>query len=191
LPIVTILSYDFWQRRFGGDPSVVGSTIRIGINGRAEIVGVLPEEFELLLPPRTGFDPKVDMWTALRLNFDTAARGTGALRVIGRIKPGVSTEQAQDDAARIAAGFRERFPVKKTAGVHFRVVPIHEDLVKEVRPTVLALFGAVVFVLSRPACLPGWGARSASSWRCGRWQRSPPWHRRVCRGWTPSAWTAP
>jgi putative ABC transport system permease protein len=147
LPVIAILSHDFWQRRFGGDPAVVGTTVGIGINGRAEIVGILPPNFQMLLPPRTGFDPNVDMWTAMRLNFDTAARNTGALRVVGRLKPGVSLQQAQEDAARIAAAFRERFPVKKTAGVHFRVVPVHEDLVKEVRPTVLALFGAVMFVL--------------------------------------------
>ena len=147
LPIIAILSHEFWQRRFGGDPAVVGTSIGIGINGRAEIVGVLPATFRMLLPPRTGFDPNVDLWTAMRLNYDTAARNTGALRVVGRLKPGVSYEHARDDAERIAAAFRERFPVKKTAGVHFRVVPVHEDLVKEVRPTVLALFGAVIFVL--------------------------------------------
>jgi putative ABC transport system permease protein len=147
LPVIAMLSHEFWQRRFGGDPAVVGMSIRIGINGRAEIVGVLPANFRMLLPPRTGFDPNVDLWTAMRLNYDTAARNTGALRVVGRLKPGVSYQQAQEDAARIAASFRDRFPVKKTAGVHFRVVPVHEDLVKEVRPTVLALFGAVIFVL--------------------------------------------
>ena len=77
-----MLSHRLWQRRYGGDPAIVGKTIGFG-QGRAEIVGVLPADFELLFPPRTGIEPNVDIWTALRLNFDTAARNTGALRVIG------------------------------------------------------------------------------------------------------------
>src|SRR5262249_35787753 len=118
-----------------------------GGGGRAQIVGVLAPGFELLFPPRTGIDPAVDMWTALRLNFDTAARNTGALRVVGRLKPGVTLERAQAEADGIAATMRERYPVKKTADVHFRVVPMHDDLVRDVRASILALFAAVVFVL--------------------------------------------
>ena len=99
------------------------------------------------MPPRTGIDPQVDMVTALRLNFDTAARNTGALRVIARLKDGVSLEAAKADAEAIATTMRERHPVKKNADVHWRVVPMHTDLVNEVRTSILALFGAVVFVL--------------------------------------------
>jgi putative ABC transport system permease protein len=146
LPTMGILSYAFWQRKYGSDPSIVGKTIEFG-NGRCEIVGVLAPGFELLFPPRTGIDPAVDIWTALRLNFDTAARNTGALRVVGRLKPGVTLQQAEAEAEGIATTFRERFPVKKTADVHFRVVPMHDDLVRDVRTSILALFGAVIFVL--------------------------------------------
>src|SRR5262249_54249210 len=136
----------FWQRKFGGDPGVVGRTIDLG-NGKAEIVGVLAPGFQLLFPPRAGFDPTVDMWTALRLDFDAAARNTGALRVVGRLKPGVTLEQARVEAEGIASMLRERYPVKKTADAHFRVVPMRDDLVGGVRTSILALFGAVTFVL--------------------------------------------
>jgi predicted permease len=145
-PVTAVLTHEFWQRKFGGDPSVVGRIIPFG-NGRAHIVGVTAPGFQLLMPPRTGIDPQVDMVTALRLNFDTAARNSGALRVIARLKDGVSLEQANVDAEAIASTMRERHPVKKNADVHWRVVPMHADLVSEVRASILALFGAVVFVL--------------------------------------------
>jgi predicted permease len=145
-PVTAILTHEFWQRKFGGDASVVGRIIPFG-NGRAQIVGITAPGFQLLMPPRTGIDPQVDMLTALRLNFDTAARNAGALRVIARMKDGVTLEQARVDAEAIAATMRERYPVKKTADVHWRVVPMHADLVNEVRTSILALFGAVVFVL--------------------------------------------
>jgi predicted permease len=141
-----ILTYTFWQRKFGGDAGIVGRTIDFG-NGKAEIVGVLAPGFELLFPPRTGIDPKVDMWTAARLDFEAAARNTGALRVVARLRQGVSLEEARAEAEAIATTMRERYPVKKTADVHFRVMPMQEDLVSDVRTSILALFGAVTFVL--------------------------------------------
>jgi putative ABC transport system permease protein len=145
-PNTAIISHRLWQRRYGGDPGVVGRVIGFG-GGRAEIVGVLPAQFELLFPPRTGIEPNIDVWTAMRINYDTAARNTGALRVIGRLKPGVPKAQAQSDADAIAATLREQFPPKKNVNMHWRVVGMHDDLVGDVRPLVLALFGAVVFVL--------------------------------------------
>ena len=145
-PVTAIITHEFWQRKYGGDPSVVGRIIPFG-NGRAHVVGVLAPGFQLLMPPRTGMDPQVDIVTALRLNFDTAARNTGALRVIARLKDGVSLEAARVDAEAIATTMRERHPTKKNADVHWRVMPMHEDLVSEVQTSILALFGAVVFVL--------------------------------------------
>jgi putative ABC transport system permease protein len=146
LPVMAILSYGFWQRRYGGDKGIVGTRVDFGNNGRAEIIGVLPQDFELLFPPRVGID-QADMWTALRLNFDTAARNTGVLRVIGRMKPAVTLEQARADLEGIAATLREQYAPKKNANLHIRVVPMHEDLVRDVRPSILALLGAVCFVL--------------------------------------------
>ena len=57
LPNIAILSYEFWQRRYGGDESIVGKSIEFG-NGRADIVGVLAPNFELLFPPGTNVDPR-------------------------------------------------------------------------------------------------------------------------------------
>ena len=146
LPVIAVLTHEFWQRKFGGDPSVVGTMIDFNA-GRAQVIGVLAPGFQLLMPPRTGIDPAVDVVTALRLNFDTAARNQGALRVIARLKDGVTLERAQAEAEGIAATMRDRYAPKKTADVHWRVTPMHDDLVGEIRTSILALFGAVVFVL--------------------------------------------
>ncbi len=146
LPTMAILSYPFFVRRYGGDPSVVGRTIDFG-NGRAQIVGVLAPGFEMLFPPRTGIEPRADMWTALRLNFDTAGRNAGVLRVIARLKPDVSIAAAGTELEGFAAAMRDRFAPKNAAGMHFRVMPMHEDIVSEARPWIVALVAAVAFVL--------------------------------------------
>ena len=145
-PVSAILSHAFWLRRFGGDQSVVGKDVELG-NGRARIVGVLAPGFELLLPPRVNIESAPDMWTAARINFDTANRNNVVFRVIGRLKPGVGVERAQIQVDRIAADLRQHFAIKQTAGLYFHVIPMFDDLVGDVRPAILSLMGAVAFVL--------------------------------------------
>jgi predicted permease len=146
LPNIAILSYEFWQRRYGGDESIVGRSIEFG-NGRAEIVGVLAPNFELLFPPGTNVDPRPDIVVANRINYETGSRNNVFLRVVAKLKPGVGFEQAQSELDRLSADLRARFPIKQTANSNFRIEPMHEDLVTDVRPQLVALMGAVVFVL--------------------------------------------
>ena len=146
LPNTAILSYEFWQRRYGGDESIVGKSIEFG-NGRADIVGVLAPGFELLFPPGTNVDPHPDIIVANRVNYETGSRNNVFLRVIARLKPGVTFEQAQSELDRLSADLRSRFPIKQTANSNFRIEPMHQDLVADVRPQLVALMGAVVFVL--------------------------------------------
>jgi len=145
-PLAVILSHEFWQRRYGGDPGAVGKVFDYG-GGRGRIVGVLAPGFALLLPPRIGVNSYADAWAVLRLNFDTASRRLGSLRVVGRLKPAVTLAAAQAELDGVAAEWRERFPFRKDSGMHPRVVPMRDDLVRDVRPSVLALFAAVVFVM--------------------------------------------
>jgi putative ABC transport system permease protein len=92
--------------------------------------------------------PRVpDVWTALRLDYDDHNRNDVLLRVIGRLKPGVTLEQAQLQVDGIAEGLRQHFAIKQTAGLYLHAVPMYEDLVGSVRPAILSLLGAVVFVL--------------------------------------------
>jgi putative ABC transport system permease protein len=146
LPAMVVLNHGFWQRRFGGDPNVVGKTFDLG-NLKARVVGVLAPGFELLFPANVSVEPMPDLIVAVRINYETANRNNVFFRVVGRLKPGVTVEQAESEAERVAADMRERFPITKTADTHFYVVPMHEDLVGGVRPAITALTGAVLFVL--------------------------------------------
>jgi putative ABC transport system permease protein len=145
-PVAAILSHAFWQRRYGGDASIVGKEVELG-NGHARIVGVLAPGFELLFPPRVHIEAAPDMWTAARINIDTANRNNVLYRVIGRLKAGVTHEQAQLQVDRVASDLRAHFPIKQTAGLYFHIVPMFDDVVGDVRPAILSLMGAVAFVL--------------------------------------------
>jgi predicted permease len=146
LPNIAIISHEFWKRRYGGDPAIVGKSIEFG-NGRADIVGVLAPRFEILFPPGTNVDPRPDILIASRADFETGSRNNVSLRVIAKLKPGVSFQQAQSELDRLSADLRSRFPIKQTSNMNLRIEQMHDDLVAEVRPQLVALMGAVVFVL--------------------------------------------
>ncbi|HYB93371.1 MAG TPA: ABC transporter permease [Vicinamibacterales bacterium] len=146
LPNIAILSYEFWQRRYGGSDAIVGKSIEFG-NGRADIVGVLAPNFEILFPPGTSVDPRPDILVASRANYEAGSRNNVSLRVIAKLKPGVSFEQAQSELDRLSSDLRGRFPIKQTSNMNLRIEPMHDDLVADVRPQLVALMGAVVFVL--------------------------------------------
>jgi predicted permease len=146
VPVAAILSDTFWQRRYGGDPGIIGKDVELG-NGRARIVGVLAPGFELLFPPRVHIDAAPEMWTAARINFDTANRNNVVFRVIGRLRPGVTVEQAQLQVDRVATDLRAHYPIKQTSGLYFHAVPMFDDVVGDVRPAIWSVMGAVAFVL--------------------------------------------
>jgi predicted permease len=145
-PPRTILSHEFWQRRFGGDPTIVGTVVSLG-DQRFDVIGVLEPGVEILFPPGINVERLPDLWTPLRVDFAAGSRVNVFLRVIGRLKPGVTMAQAHGDIDALAADLRSRFPIKQTAGFHLRLEPMHEDLIADVKPSILALMGAVTFVL--------------------------------------------
>jgi putative ABC transport system permease protein len=147
LPTIAILSHDYWQRRYGGNTSVLGKGMSSGGNGGPQIVGVLAPGFELLLPPKLNAERLPDVWFAARLSYDTANRNNVAHRIIGRLKDGARLEQARAEAEVVATESRKIDTIRQTAGFHFRLEPMGEYLVAEVRPTILALTGAVIFLL--------------------------------------------
>ena len=133
-----VISHRLWQRRFGGDRSIVGRQARI--NGQPQtIVGVMPPGFSVL-------DPSVDVW--LPSGFDERARTPRGryLKVVGRLAPGVPLAQAQGEMDRIAAGLTAKFPAFNT-GWGARVVPMHGQVTGGIRPALLLLLGAVGLVL--------------------------------------------
>ena len=147
LPPVIIISHRLWQRRYGSDPAIIGRVIPWGNNNRAEIIGVLEPGVELLFPPGVSMERLPDVFIAPRFDFVGGNRANVSLRMIARLTPGATIEQAQAEADQMAAELRKRFATKESAGLHFRVEPMHQGLVLDVRPAIVALMGAVIFVL--------------------------------------------
>ncbi len=145
-PGAFIMSHGFWRRRFGGDPKVLGRTILIN-GGPMTVVGIMPRDFELFMPTDAGMPTDIDGWSTLRFDLSTGQRDNQWLRVIARLKPGVAIESAQAEMDAIAARQREQFQFHANMGIHISVVPMHGDVVGHVRPILIALFGAVGFVL--------------------------------------------
>jgi putative ABC transport system permease protein len=149
LPTMVILSNEYFQKRFGGDRSVIGKPLPVSASfGPAPtIVGVLAPGFELLFPPPANMEHFPSLWFAARIPYDTANRNNVQWRVIARLKPGVSIASAQAEAETIAQKIRDENTIAKTAGQYFRLEPMKQHLINEVRPAILALMGAVIFLL--------------------------------------------
>jgi putative ABC transport system permease protein len=145
LPTIGIIGYDFWQRAFGGDPSIVGKTITVG--GPVLIVGVASPRAELVFPVSMQVERHPDVWTALRVNFEQGSRQNVAYRLIGRLKPNATLTTARAEIARVTADLQARFPNDKTAGVTYHVEPMKEYVIAGVRTSIFSLMGAVVLVL--------------------------------------------
>ncbi len=143
---VAILSNEYWQRRFGGSTAIFGQPIGPAPNAPI-VVGALAPGFELLFQPSAEIDQKPDVWVAQRLRYDNRNRNGYFLRPVGRLKPGVSLDRANEAAELASAEIRKNFPIYGTGNFHFRLVPIHQYLVAQVRPAILALLGAVTFLL--------------------------------------------
>jgi predicted permease len=144
-----LISHELWQRRLGGVANVVGRGIEIN-NFLATVVGVLPRGFRLYLGPDTNVQPQIDIWFpgSLTENSLGTDRESRFLTTIGRLKPGATAQRAQADLDDIAAEMVRAHPKAYEGGdLKFHVVPLHQDLVKDVRVALLALTFAVLFVL--------------------------------------------
>ncbi len=146
VPTSVIISYEYWQRRYGGSRNVLGNTVAAGGNS-AQIVGVLEPGVELLFPPDANTERLPDLWNAARIRYDPANRNNVSWRVIGRLRPGATVEQAQAAAERTAAEIRRTNTISNTADMHIRVEPMKRHLVEKVASTIQSLMGAVVFLL--------------------------------------------
>jgi putative ABC transport system permease protein len=145
---VIILSHDLWQRRFGSDVNVTGKTINMNSH-TLTVIGVMPPGFEFPQQYQRGGTllPKVDAWLPLGIDQKSReGRGSRYLTVIGRLKSGVTLEQAQAELNVIARRLEQDYPsTNKDAGV--KLVELRKQVVGDVRAALLALFGAVGFVL--------------------------------------------
>jgi predicted permease len=144
--LVVVLSHGIWQRYFGGDPKVIEKTVTI--NGRARrVVGVMPASFQL--PILTPHKPAsaTDIWVPFVMDPTyRTKRDVQQLHVMGRLKSGVSPQQAQAEVSAINQRSGQHF---ESSGrpIEARVVPFHQSLVGNLRPMLFLLLGAVGFVL--------------------------------------------
>ena len=134
---VVVLSYGLWQRRFGSDPNVVGSKVKVG--GEATtVVGVMPAGFD--------YPAQSELWVPFPIDAAAERRDNRYLEVITRLKPGVTLGQAQAQMdtinQRLAQTYRET-----NTGWSVRLATLQERLVGGTRSSLLLLLGAVAFVL--------------------------------------------
>lgn len=142
---IVVISHSLWQRRFGGDESLVGKPITLDGNTYT-VVGIAPAGFQ--------YPDKTDVWVppyrlapALSERMDpTQVRGFGMLAVVGLLRPGVPLTQAASEIETITARLRQQYPETNNRRFN-RVVSLHNHLVGETGPMLLLLFGAVGFVL--------------------------------------------
>ncbi len=133
-----VIGYGFWQRHFAGGPDVVGKTILLDDRSRI-IIGVAPEGFAFP-------DARTEIWTPIGLIGDTNSRGARFLTVVARLGDGVTLEAAQVEVSSIAARLAEAYPASNEDRDAF-VQPLHENVVGNVRPALMVVWGAVGFVL--------------------------------------------
>ncbi|MDT7781142.1 MAG: hypothetical protein QOC99_3654 [Acidobacteriota bacterium] len=148
-PPVIVLSDGLWRRRFGADPSVIGREVRMGLAGRVvTVVGVTEPGFKFPLDEREAIEYYVP-FVAEYARTDAASlnsRDTFSIPVVAKLKPGVSFEQAAAEVSTIADRLAAQYP-EADAQRRARLVPLHEDLVGQVRPALLVLLAAVGLVL--------------------------------------------
>jgi predicted permease len=145
---VAVLSYGMWRSRFYGDANVLGSKLLL-YRKPYTVIGVMPRDFEFPLNP--GHVNQSELWLPLSLQPEELAAGSAASwnsRMVGRLKPGISAEQAQSDAQRVAQEMMRDYPAHmRRLRIHAVVTPLHEDTVEQARTLVRTLFFAVIVVL--------------------------------------------
>jgi predicted permease len=135
---VILLSYKFWRDHFASDRAIVGRDITI--NSRPySVAGVMPESFR--------FPGWAQVWAPLGWSNDQrVVRGNHNYMVVGRLKPGVDIQQAKSELSAISTRLEQQYP-EDNKGWGATVVPLREQMVGDIRPALLVLFGAVAFVL--------------------------------------------
>ncbi|HXG67845.1 MAG TPA: ABC transporter permease [Blastocatellia bacterium] len=135
---VALISHGLWQRLFGGNPNIMGQALTLDGNSFT-VIGVMPQT--LKFP-----DAETEIWVPTAFSEqERQARGAKMLSVIGRLKPGVTRGQAQAEMEAITARLAEQYPENSNFGA--KITPLLEYAVGDLRPTLLVLLGAVLFVL--------------------------------------------
>jgi predicted permease len=152
---VVILSYAFWQRRFGGSAKVIGRTLQLDGDMTAQkknprtvrVIGVMPADFYFSTKETQLWEPVTTYW---RWDKENTVRSYGDWRVIGRLKPGTTLRKAQGEMTGIGQRLAQAYPIidPDFAGFGVRLVPVLDQITgKKLQLALWVLVGAVVFVL--------------------------------------------
>ena len=144
---VAVVTKNFWQKRLGGDPNVIGRSITL--DGMSHtIVGVLPN-----MPANWfGANPIAEVWTTKPFqlpgfSYERLMRGTSFLRVVGRMKPGVTFDQARAAMPSLDQSYRTQYQTKIDSGFTSTLKTLPQDVTENLRAGFITLFAAVCFVL--------------------------------------------
>jgi predicted permease len=141
-----LLSWSLWQRRYGADPAIVGR--RILVNGApATVIGVMPETFRLWFPADANVPADLQAWRPFSTRILTGPRGQQFLRVVARLRPGVSLGEANREVAEVGRRIGREHPEYGQAPPSFYAVSLQADGVRAIRPALLTLFAGVTVLL--------------------------------------------
>jgi len=138
---VVILSHHLWQDRFGSNPSIIGKPVIL--DGQScTVIGMMPATFRA----PTG---DIDVWQPLPIAANSSNLGNHYLNLVGDLKPQVSLEQSKAELQTTLARVEQKYPAyySEAVGLGVNLVPLREQIVGNVRPTVLVLMGGVAFML--------------------------------------------
>lgn len=142
---VAVLGFGLWKRRFGGDASIIGKTIKL--NGHDfTVIGVAPPDFQFLIKQGSLTGKQAELWMPLTFGPDARVRGGRYMTAVARVKPGLTLEQAQAEMDAIARRLEEQYS-DFNANWGVNLVPLESQFVGSIRPALLILLGAVAFVL--------------------------------------------
>jgi putative ABC transport system permease protein len=144
-PRVVVISYDLWQRRFGGDQNIVGRKIILN-NQPNEIIGVLPPEVGWYVQKGSMISKPPQLWLPWQISNELRERHGRFARAVARLKPGVTPEQAQNEMNVIGGRLEQQYP-QFNAKWGVTVVPLRTQFTGEIRKPLMILLGAVGFVL--------------------------------------------
>jgi putative ABC transport system permease protein len=143
-PRVAVLSYGLWQRRFGGDPKIIGRKLDLN-RSEATVVGVMPAGFQWHIRQNSLSGRVADIWTPYVITNEMRQRRGRFLSTVARLKPGVTFDQAKAEMSGLGARLEQQYHFNTNWGIN--LVPLRTQLVGEIRLALWILLGAVAFVL--------------------------------------------
>jgi len=145
-PAAALISHGFWQTKFGGDPDVLGKIVKVW-GGDREIVGVLPEDFDVILPPELNLGADIDIYTVSRGDLSQGSRETRTWRTIARLEEGITLPAARYELDAFAARLRERHAHHALEETRLVITSVEEAVARPMQGPLFVLMGAVTLVL--------------------------------------------